>query len=245
MTSRATTSTIGSLFGPEEVVEHPDRQRLLARPDREQGHDDLVERQSEGEQRAGGQRRAHRRDRDEAERLPRVGAQIGGGLLDRSRRAAKAGDDVVVDDDDAEGGVPHDHGEQAEADAQHLGERVGESDAGHDAGQRDRQHYEERDRLATEEAMPRHGQRGEGAEQERDRGRRHSRLQGEYEGVAEGGVVERRAEPMRRQPRRWPLEDVRGVERIERDHRKRDVDERQRHAHAHPEQHGCPTRKPQ
>ena len=41
------------LAGPEEVVEDPDRQRLVAGAEREAGDDDLVEGEREGEQGAG------------------------------------------------------------------------------------------------------------------------------------------------------------------------------------------------
>ena len=83
--------------------------------------------------------RLHAREGDVAEGLPGVGAEVGRGLLEGARDAAQAGDDVVVDDDDAEGGVADDHREEAEVDAEDLGEGVAERDAGDDARQGDRQ----------------------------------------------------------------------------------------------------------
>ena len=158
ITSRPTTFTIGSWFGPRVVAEDPDRQRLL-RPRGERGHDDLVEREREREQRARHERRAQRRQRDVAEGLPAVGAEVLGRLLERRARASETRDRVVVDHDDAEGGVTHDHREQGQVHVQHLREGRVQRHAGDDAGQRERQDHDERDRLAAEEAVARHGQR--------------------------------------------------------------------------------------
>ena len=107
------------LVRPREVVQDPDRQRLVgARGER--GHDHLVEAEREREQRAREQRRLQLREGDEAERLPGVGAEVGGGLLERRRRPPQPRDDVVVDDDDAEGRVPDHDREEAEVDAERL-----------------------------------------------------------------------------------------------------------------------------
>ena len=173
--STATTLTIGGWVGAEEVVVDPDRQRLLPGADREQGDDDLVEGEREGEQGAGDQGGLHARQGDEAEGLPGVGAEVGRGLLERAGDPSQAGDDVVVDDDDAEGGVADDHGQQAEADPPDLGEGVAERDAGDDPGQGDRQDDQEGDRLAAEEAVAGDGDRGQRAEDQGDRRRRQPR----------------------------------------------------------------------
>ena len=122
ITNTATTLTIGSWFGREKFVEDPDRQRVVAGPDRERGDDDLVEGEREGEQRPGDERRAHVRQRDEAERLPGRRAEVGRRLLERGRHPPQPRDHVVVDDDDAEGRVRDDDRQQAEIDPEDLGE---------------------------------------------------------------------------------------------------------------------------
>ena len=70
--------------------------------------------------------------------------------------------------------------EEAEVDAERLGQvaegRV-QRHPGDDPRQREREDDEERDRLPPEEAVASDGQRREGAEQERDRGRAERRLQ--------------------------------------------------------------------
>ena len=68
------------LVRPREVVQDPDRQRLVG-AGRERGHDHLVEAEREREQAAGEQRRLQLREGDEAKRLPGVGAEVGGCLL--------------------------------------------------------------------------------------------------------------------------------------------------------------------
>ena len=55
-----------------------------------------------------------RRQRHVPERLPGVGAEVHRRLLERARRAAQAGDDVVVDDDHAERRVADDDRDEAE-----------------------------------------------------------------------------------------------------------------------------------
>ena len=87
-----------------------------------------------------------------AERLERVGAEVGGRLLERGRGAAQAGDDVVVDHHDAERGVADDDRERAQAEADAAERRV-ERDAGDDPRQRDRQDQGERDDVAAEEPV--------------------------------------------------------------------------------------------
>ena len=208
ITITATTLTIGSWLGAEEVAEDPDRQGFFAGADRERGDDDLVEGEREGEQAAGDQRRAHAREGDAAEGLPGVGAEVGRGLLEGARDAPQAGDDVVVDDDDAEGRVADDHREEAEADAEHLGEGVVEGDAGDDPRQRDRQDDEEGDRLAAEEAVAADGERGEGAEQSAIAVAASADLDRGQERFAGGFVFERLAEPLGGQARRRPFEDL-------------------------------------
>ena len=101
--------------------------------------------------------RADQRKRHQPERLERVGAEVGRCLVEVGRQAAQPGEDVVVDDDDAERRVGDDQREQAERDTR-LVEASIQRDAGHDAGQRDRQHDQERDRAASEELEAVHGE---------------------------------------------------------------------------------------
>ena len=63
------TFTSGTWFAQTEALEDPDRQRLDA-TGREQGHDQLIERQREGQEGASEQRRAEGRERHPPERLP-------------------------------------------------------------------------------------------------------------------------------------------------------------------------------
>ena len=58
------------------------------------------------------------------------------------------------------------HREQAEGDAEDLGEGVAEGEAGDDAGQGDRDHDQEGDRFPAEEVVPGDAQRGERSEHE-------------------------------------------------------------------------------
>src|SRR5581483_9008968 len=83
------------------------------------------------------------------------------------RQAAEAGDGVIVDDHDAEGRVTEDDRPEREGDAGEV-EGGAQRDAGDDAGERNRQHEEKRDRLAAEKARPRQRRRGERAEDQRD-----------------------------------------------------------------------------
>ena len=142
-----------------QVGEDPDRQRLLLAGG-ERGHDDLVEAEREGQQRARHERRAQLREDDVAEGLQAVGAEVGRRLLERLRGAPQPGHDVVEDHDDAERRVADDDRQQAQRHAEHLREGRVERHGGDDARQRDRQDDEERDRLAAEEAVARDGDRG-------------------------------------------------------------------------------------
>ena len=75
--------------------EHPQRHRVHAGPGGEVRDDHLVEAQRKRKQAAGEERRPHRGQEDVDERLPRVGAEVHRGLLERAGRAAEAGDHVV------------------------------------------------------------------------------------------------------------------------------------------------------
>ena len=140
-------------------------------------------------------------------------------------------DHVVVDDDDAEGGVRDDHREEAERHAEHLGEGVAQSAMpGDDPGQGDRDHHQERDvsrpkkrcrATAKEASVPRIRAIPVAAS---------SDLDGGDEGVAGAGVVDRLAEPLGRDALEGPLQGGAAVERVDRDHQQRDVDEGERDA---------------
>src|SRR5262249_21557558 len=99
--------------------------------------------------------------------------------------------------------------------------------AGDDPGERDRQHEQERDRLAAEEAEPVHAERRRGAEHERDQRRQRRGLEREPERLLHVGVVDRRPEPLRRQAGDRPALHVRLVEGVEADDADRDVEERE------------------
>ena len=105
-----------------------------------------------------------------AEGLEAVGAEIHRRLDQRAGGAPEPRHRIVVDDDDAEGRVAEHDRPEREGD---VGEREGgaERDAGDDAGKRDRQDEEQRDRLAPEEARARHRGGGERAEHEREQRR--------------------------------------------------------------------------
>ena len=138
-----------------------------------------------------------------AEGLEPVGAEIHRRLDQRAGGAAETRDGIVVDDDDAEGGVAeHDRPEarigipQAEGRAQR--------DAGDDAGQRDRQDDQQRDRLAAEEPGPRQRRRGKRAEDQRQRGRDRATLSDKRQRRPDVGPAPGDGEPLRGQPRRRP-----------------------------------------
>ena len=170
---------------------------------------------------------------DVAEGLPGVGPEVGRGLLERGRDAAQARDHVVVDDDDAEGGVRGDDREQAEVDAEHLGEGGVQRHAGDDPGQRDRQDHEERDRLAAEEAEARDGERGERAEQDRDPGGAAAPPSAKSSSASRAPWLSI-AFPNHSsvKPGGGHSSSRRLVEGVDHDDRQRDVDEGQRHADA-------------
>ena len=69
ITTSATTLMIGSWFGRARLAKIQIGS-VWSAPDGEDGHDHLVEREPEGEQAAGEQRRPQRRERHVAERLP-------------------------------------------------------------------------------------------------------------------------------------------------------------------------------
>ncbi len=67
-------------------------------------------------------------------------------------------------------------------------------------GQRQRQHQQQRDRLAAEEPEPVHAERGGRAEQQRDGGGEQARLQRQQQRRAHLRVVPGDREPLCRQP---------------------------------------------
>src|ERR1051325_9877077 len=222
---------------PEEVGEDPDRQRLL-RARGEDRDDDLVPREGEREQPTGEERRPHLREGHEAEGLPRVGAEIGGRLLQRAREPPQPRLRIVVDEDDAEGRVPDDDREQPEVDPDR---RVGRAqrEAGDDPGQREGQDHEQRDRVATEEVKARDGERGQRPEHERQGRRPERRTHREPERLAHALVVARDREPLRRIAVNRPALRDALVERVERDQDQRQGDERERQGGAEPQERAC------
>ena len=82
---------------------------------------------------AGEERRADERERDVAERLHAVGAEIGRGLEEVRRRPPQSGDHVVVGDDDAERRVRDHDGAEAEVPPDPPERRL-QRDGGDDAG---------------------------------------------------------------------------------------------------------------
>ncbi len=102
---------------------------------------------------------ADRGERDVAERLPAVGAQVHRRLDQRGRRAPQPGDHVVVDTTTMQKVawptmIVSSPNEIAAA----LIGRV-QRDRRHDPRERDRQHQQERDRVASEEPEPMDGER--------------------------------------------------------------------------------------
>ena len=135
ITNSATTLTIGSCAGRERVAKIQIGQRLLGAR-REDRDDDLVEREREREQPARQERRAHLREHHVPERLPVVGAEVGGRLVERPGRPAHARDHVVVDDDHAERRVADDDRREPERDAEraeHVDDRRLQREPGDDA----------------------------------------------------------------------------------------------------------------
>ena len=74
------------------------------------------------------------------------------------------------------------------------------------------------------------------AEQEGDRGRRHPHPDRRPQRVTSALIVDRLPEPFGRQVGGWPREGIAAVERVDRDHDQRDVDEGERDRTAAPEQ---------
>ena len=127
----------------------------LSGPGGEGRHDDLVEAEREGEQCPGQQARAQQREGHAPERREGPRPEVGRRLLERAPDAAQPRGHVVEDEDDAEGRVADDDREESRADAEDRGEEVLDHrlqrDTGDDAGQRDRQDDEDRDRVLAEE----------------------------------------------------------------------------------------------
>ncbi len=207
----------GPLARPEQFAVEPDRQRALV-PGREQRDDDLVERQREGQHAARQQRRGDLRQQHVAEGLVTARAEVHRGLDPARRDAAQARDDVVVDDDEAERRVTRDDGPEAglEPDRAHAREQ---GEAGEDAGQRDRQHEQQRDRLLAAERATGERKCRQRAENDRQQRGRRGDQQREPHRLPDVVAGEGDVEPVQRQPGRREL--VRAVlrsERIQRDH---------------------------
>src|SRR3954453_755427 len=160
------------LLAEPDVAEDQQGQRVL-RARREVRDDDLVEREREGEQAARDERRRQDRPDDEAESLQPVGAEVGGRLHQRRRRAPQPRERVVVDYHHAERRMT-DH-DRPHRDRDVTGDEEGvQRHAGDDAGQGDRQHEHERDGVAAEEREARDPERGHRADHQGD-ARRHER----------------------------------------------------------------------
>ena len=89
ITNSATTFTIGSSIGRKRLAKIQIGSVCCA-PEVKTVTIDLVEREREGEQPAGEQRRPHLREGHVAERLPRVRSEVGRRLLERARQSAAA-----------------------------------------------------------------------------------------------------------------------------------------------------------
>ena len=176
ITSTATAFTIGSWFGREKLLRIQIGSVSSPAPTVNVVTMISSNDSANASSAAGDERRAHVGERHQPEGLPRAGAEVGRGLLERARQPAQPRDHVVVDDHDAEGRVRDHDREQAEVDAEDLGERRVQRDTGDDPRQRDREDHQERDRLAPEEPVPRHRDRGERAEDQRQRGRQEPGL---------------------------------------------------------------------
>ena len=92
-----------------------DREGDRVRPGGEERDDEIVERQGEGEQRAGDQRRFDMGHQDVAERLPVVGAEIAGRLLLLLVEAREPRADDERDEGEAERDMRDDDGAEVEA----------------------------------------------------------------------------------------------------------------------------------
>ena len=135
---------------------------------RERGDHDLVEAQAEGQQPARQQRRAHQRERHVAERLERVGAEIGRRFLEVRRQSPQPGERrccrATTMQNVAWAMISVRNAERSMPTCRNGGV---EGDAGDDARQRDRQHDHQAQRVAPEEAVALHGERRQRAEHER------------------------------------------------------------------------------
>ena len=238
ITKSATTFTIGSSAGRARVAKiqigsvcsAPDVKMVTTTSSNESAND---------EQPTCEERRAELREHDVAEGLPVVGAQVGGGLVERAGRATGPGDDVVVDHHHAEGRVADDDRRQTERDAEraeHVDDRRLQRKPGHDPGQRDREDHGEGDHLATEEAVARNRERRERPEHERDGSRAERRDDGEQQRLANCLVLERDPEPARAELLDRPLLRHVPVERVEPDDGERHVEERERRERAETEE---------
>src|SRR3954453_12698007 len=204
---------LGELLPEADLAEDPDRQRFV-RARRERRDDHLVEREREREQGARDHCRRDRREGDVAEGLKAVGAEVHRRFGERAGHAAQPGDHVVVDHDDAEGRVADDDRPEPEVDLPEREVRV-EGHPGDDPRQRDRQHEEERDSLASEESETVHPERRGGAERDCYQCREGRCFQRQPQRLLHVGVVDRRREPLRRQPGDRAALDVRTGERVE------------------------------
>ena len=142
---------------------------------------------------------------------------------------------VVVDDHDAERRVADDDREQALLQAERLRdvlERGRQRHAGDDAGQRDRQHDQQRQRVPAEEPVATDRERDHRAEHQRDRGRAQTGLDRRPQGLARARVVPRLRPPGQRSGRGGGQAKVRSaLNEFTTHHGERHVDERQADRH--------------
>src|SRR5579862_3034410 len=221
------------LLAEPDVAEDQQRKRVL-RPRGEKRDDHLVEGQCERKQAAGDEGRREYRPDDEAERLPAVGAQVGRGLEERGRRATQAREHVVVDDHDAEGRMADHDRPERQVDVVEREERV-QRHPSDDPGQRDREHEQERDRLAAEETEAGDCERRGGAEHDRGSSREQRTPHREPDRAPNLLGVPGGLEPVRREARDRPALNVRAVERVDHDQRERDPQERDHEGSPDPE----------
>ena len=195
-------------------------------PGGEGGDHDLVEREGEGQQGAGQQRRAGQREGDVAERLEQVGAQVGRGLVDVGGQASQAGDHVVEHDHDAEGGVGHDEGDERRAGSPACWNPALSATPVTMPGSAIGQHEQQRHGVAPEEAEALHGQRGQAAEHQGDPRGRDRHLQRVIKRLARVRVRGRPAcHHLQAEAGRRPDEGPGRAEREHEDHDQRDVEE--------------------
>ena len=172
---------------------------------------------------AGQQCRPQLRQDDVAHGLEAVGAQVHRGFDQVRVQPSQPRDGVVEHHHHAEGGMADDDGPERERNVQRAVGRA-QRDSGDDAGQRDRQDQQQRDRITAKEGCARQRCRGQRAQQHGD-GRGPCRdLEAELDRRPHVLALPRHAEPLRGQRRR--REDVAlvlGAEGIEDDQRQRDV----------------------